>query len=90
MNRYRETAALAPARAIKIEVLVPEIEEGWGQPSDSAPLAWRRRATAVSEPRQLCRRLLGVGLGVSLDRIADQLINRIGDLAPWKLRPDAA
>ncbi|WP_368773293.1 transposase domain-containing protein [Roseomonas sp. AR75] len=25
-----------------------------------------------------------------LDRIADHPINRIGDLAPWNLRPDAA
>ena len=28
-------------------------------------------------------------LRVLLDRIADHPINRIGELAPWNLRPDA-
>jgi hypothetical protein len=29
-------------------------------------------------------------LRVLLDRIADHSINRIGELAPWNLRPDTA
>jgi hypothetical protein len=29
-------------------------------------------------------------LRLLLDRIADYPINRIGDLAPWNLQPDAA
>jgi hypothetical protein len=29
-------------------------------------------------------------LRVLLDRIADHHINRVGDLAPWNLKPDIA